>query len=166
MGRVRHPIYSNSGEVKCGYQLKKGINIARRCVNGYSITAAPVQSVTNMSFWWCVYQAQSNGGEYAMGPIAWAKGSVWFSIRGYKVPSEPSEPSGTPRCFRWKLGLLLMSLHSINTNIFLHWIMYLFTSASINNFNTFFIAILDMSQTRRILRTPNSSILNVTATWL
>ena len=47
----------------------EGINIARRCVNGYSITAAPMQSVTHMSFGWCVYQAQSNGGEYATGSV-------------------------------------------------------------------------------------------------
>ena len=50
MGRVRHSIYyRNSGEVKCGYRVKKGINIARRCVNGYSITAAPAKSVTHLS---------------------------------------------------------------------------------------------------------------------
>jgi len=35
-------------------------------------------------------------------------GSVKFSIRGYEVPSEPSEPSGTPGCFWRKLVLLLM----------------------------------------------------------
>jgi len=34
----------------CGYWPKKGINIARRCVNGYSITAAPVKSVTHVLF--------------------------------------------------------------------------------------------------------------------
>ena len=34
----------------CGYRPKKGINITRRCVNGYSITAAPAKSVTHMSF--------------------------------------------------------------------------------------------------------------------
>ena len=39
----------------CVYRPKKGINIARHCVNGYSITAAPVTSVTHLSFWWCVY---------------------------------------------------------------------------------------------------------------
>jgi len=50
MGRVRHPIYSNSGEVKCGYRQKKDINIARRCVNGYRITVAPAKSVTHVSF--------------------------------------------------------------------------------------------------------------------
>ena len=110
MGQVRHPIYSNSREVKCGYQPKKGINIAKHCVNSYSINAAPAQSITHMSCWWCVYEAQSNGGEYATRPVTWATGSVKFSIRAYKVPSEPSEPSepsGTPGCFRRKLGLLL-----------------------------------------------------------
>jgi len=76
MGRVRHPIYCNSGDVKCGDRPKKGINIARRCVNGYSRTAAPPKSVTHMSFWWCVYQAQRNVGEYATRPMAWATGSV------------------------------------------------------------------------------------------
>jgi len=51
MGRVRHPIYySNSGEVKCSYRPKKGINIARRCVNGYSITGALAKSVTHVAF--------------------------------------------------------------------------------------------------------------------
>jgi len=43
-----------------------------------------------------------------MRPVAWATGSVSFSVRGYKVPSELSEPSGTPRCFRCKLALFLM----------------------------------------------------------
>jgi hypothetical protein len=110
MGRVRHPIYySNSGEVKCSYRPKKGINIARYCVNGYSITAAHANSLTHVSFCWWVYRAHSNGGEYATRPVAWATGSVKFSVRGYEVPSEPSEPSGTPGCFRLKLGLLLMS---------------------------------------------------------
>jgi len=37
-------------------------------------------------------------------------GSVEFSVRGYEVPSELSEPSGTPRCFWRKLELLLMPL--------------------------------------------------------
>jgi hypothetical protein len=58
----------------CGYRPKKGINIARCCVNGYSITAAPAMSVTNVSFQWCVYWAHSNGGKYATQPIAWATG--------------------------------------------------------------------------------------------
>jgi len=34
----------------CSYRPKKGINITRRCVNGYSITAVPAKSVTHMSF--------------------------------------------------------------------------------------------------------------------
>jgi hypothetical protein len=38
MGRVWHLIYSNGGEVKCGNQRKKGINIASCCVNSYSIS--------------------------------------------------------------------------------------------------------------------------------
>jgi len=50
MGRVRHPIFSNSGEVTFGPRLEQGINIARLCVNGCSITAAPVKSVTHVSF--------------------------------------------------------------------------------------------------------------------
>ena len=41
-------------------------------------------------------------------PVAWATGGVWFTGRKYEVPPEPSEPSGTPGCFRRKLGLLLM----------------------------------------------------------
>jgi hypothetical protein len=53
----------------CGYRPKKGINIAKCCVNGSSITAAPAKSVTQVSFWWCVYQAQSNGGKYATGGV-------------------------------------------------------------------------------------------------
>jgi len=80
MGRVQHPIYSNSGEVKCGYRPKNSIKIARRCVNGYSITAAPAKGVAHVSFQWCVYvttfQAESNGGKYATQPVAWATGSV------------------------------------------------------------------------------------------
>jgi len=43
-----------------------------------------------------------------MRPVAWATGGIWFSVRGYEVPPEPSETSGTPGRFRWKLGLLLM----------------------------------------------------------
>jgi len=39
----------------CGYRPKKGINIARRCVNGYYITATLAESVTYVSFRWCVY---------------------------------------------------------------------------------------------------------------
>jgi hypothetical protein len=34
----------------CGYRLKKGINIARCFGNSYSIIAAPVMSVTHVSF--------------------------------------------------------------------------------------------------------------------
>jgi hypothetical protein len=36
--------------VACGYRPKKGINIARRCVNGYCITATPAKSVIYMLF--------------------------------------------------------------------------------------------------------------------
>jgi len=114
---VWHPIYSNSGEKKCDYRPKRGINIPRGCVNGYSITAAPANSVTHGSFWWCVYQAHSIGGEYATRPVAWAPGTVSFSVRGYEVPSEPSEPSGTPVCFRRKLGLLLMVQYRIHCRL-------------------------------------------------
>jgi hypothetical protein len=49
---------------------------------------------------------------YATQPVAWATGSVQFSVRGYEVPSEPSEPSGTAGFFRRKPGLLLMQLVS------------------------------------------------------
>jgi hypothetical protein len=34
----------------CGFRPKKGINIARHCVNGYCITATPAKSVTYVSF--------------------------------------------------------------------------------------------------------------------
>jgi len=34
----------------CSYRPKNGINIARRCVNGYNITAAPAMRVTHVSF--------------------------------------------------------------------------------------------------------------------
>ena len=44
----------------CGYWQKKGKNIARCCVNGYSITAAPAKNVTHMLFRWCVYHEHSN----------------------------------------------------------------------------------------------------------
>ena len=37
-----------------------------------------------------------------------ATGSVEFTVRGYEVPSELSEPSCTPGCFCRKLELLLM----------------------------------------------------------
>ena len=37
-------------------------------------------------------QAQSIGGRFATG-------SMYFSIRGYNVSSEPSEPTGALRCF-------------------------------------------------------------------
>jgi len=43
-------------------------------------------------------------------PVAFATGSVYFSVGGYDVPSELSEPSGTPRCFWRILGSLLMQL--------------------------------------------------------
>jgi hypothetical protein len=34
----------------CGFRPKKAINMARRCENGNSITAAPAKSVTHLSF--------------------------------------------------------------------------------------------------------------------
>jgi hypothetical protein len=49
---------------------------------------------------------------YATWPVAWATGSVLFSVRGYEVPSEPSEPSGTPACLRRKPGLSLIYMNS------------------------------------------------------
>jgi len=64
MGRVWHQIYSNSGQVKCGTWQEKGINIARHCVNGSSMTSAPERSVTHLSFWWCVY-------------VSWIQGAKW-----------------------------------------------------------------------------------------
>jgi hypothetical protein len=69
-------MYSNRREVKCSYRPKRGINIDRRCVNGYSITAAPVESVTHLSSAWCIYQAHKNGGEHATRPVAWTTGRV------------------------------------------------------------------------------------------
>jgi hypothetical protein len=50
MENVRHPIYSDSGEVRGGTRPEKGINFSRLWVNGYSITAAPAKSVTRVSF--------------------------------------------------------------------------------------------------------------------
>jgi len=72
--------------VACGYRLKKGINISRRCVNGYSITAAPANSVTHVSFRWCVYQRHCDGGKCEEQPVVWATGSVEVSVGGYPVP--------------------------------------------------------------------------------
>jgi hypothetical protein len=92
----------------CGYRPKKGINITRLRVNGYSMSAAPAKNITHVSFRWCVHQVHSNGGKYATRPIAWATEGIKFSVRGYEVLSEPSEPSGTPGCFRRKPTLLLM----------------------------------------------------------
>jgi len=101
MGRVRHPIYySNRGEVKCGYRPKKGINIARRCVNGYSITSAPAKSVTHVSFWWCVYRAHSNGGEYATRQVACnspSEGSRFRQSRQSR-PEHPGVSDGNEGC--------------------------------------------------------------------
>jgi len=109
---VRHPIYSNSREVKCCTQPEQGINIARQYVTGCSITAAPAKSVTHMLFWWCIYvttsRGQSTGGKYSTRPVSWAPRIVIFSVTVMEVRSEPSEPSGTLECFRWKLELLLM----------------------------------------------------------
>jgi hypothetical protein len=63
-----------------------------------------------MSFGWCVYTGHSNAGDNGTRPIAWAKGSVSFSDTGYKVPSESLQLSGTPGCFRRRLGLLVMAV--------------------------------------------------------
>jgi len=52
-----------------------------------------------------------------MRPVAWATGSMKFSVRGYEVPSEPSEPSGIPGCFRQKVALLLMIYIGTFTNL-------------------------------------------------
>ena len=48
-----------------------------------------------------------------LGPIARGTGSVKFSVRGYEVPSEPSELSGTPRWFWRKLQFSLMLIDTI-----------------------------------------------------
>jgi len=120
MGKVRHPINSNSGEVKCGTQPEKGINIARHRVNSYSITVAHVKSVTHVSFWSGVYLttfwAERKEGTYGTE-------SVYSSIRWYEAQSEPSELTGTPRCFWRKLGLLLMQQERsfLNLNMFAWW---------------------------------------------
>jgi len=107
MGKVRHPIYSNSREAECGTWPEKGVNIGRHCVDSYSITAAPARSITHMSFWSCIYVtsfwAQSKGDMHATG-------SMCFSVRGQEVLSEVSEPTRTPRCLSRKVGLLLMKL--------------------------------------------------------
>jgi hypothetical protein len=42
---------------------------------------------------------ESEGGMYATQPVTWAKGSVSYSVRGYEIPSAPSDPTGTLRCF-------------------------------------------------------------------
>ena len=39
-GRLQHQIGGNRGEVKCGTQPLKGINSARRGVNGYNAGGA------------------------------------------------------------------------------------------------------------------------------
>jgi hypothetical protein len=110
---VWNPIYSNCGQVKCGHQPKKGINIPSHCGNQYSITGAPVRSVTHVLFWWCIYvttfRLESNGGKYATRHMAWATGSPEICVRGFDVPSETSELSRTTACFKWQLRLLLMS---------------------------------------------------------
>ena len=48
-----------SREVKCGTWLEKGINSARCCINGYSMTRAPAKSVTHVPFRQCVYVTTS-----------------------------------------------------------------------------------------------------------
>jgi len=58
MEREWHPIYSNGGEVECDTRTEKGIDIARWCVNGSNISAAPAQSVTHVSFSWYVSGCQ------------------------------------------------------------------------------------------------------------
>jgi len=127
---VRHRIYRNSGEGKCGTRLEKVINIARHCLNSYSITAATAKSVSHLSFWWLVYvttfHVQSERCKYAMRPVAWSAEAMQFSVRGYEVHSEPSELSGTPGCCQLKLGWLLMILnqdpnHSDCWTEYTHW---------------------------------------------
>jgi len=70
MGKVWHPIYSNSTEVKCRTWLEKGRDIARHCVNCSSITAAHAKSVTHVMFCRCVsvttFSEQSKRGTYAI----------------------------------------------------------------------------------------------------
>jgi len=73
MGRVWHPRYSNSGEVKCGTRPENGVNCARHCVNSCSITTAPAKSITHRLFGWCIYITtfcmQRKRGTYAMGSL-------------------------------------------------------------------------------------------------
>jgi len=69
-GSIRHLIYSNTRQVKCGTRPEQGINIATCCVNGCYITAMPAKSVTHVLFWWCIYattfRVQSKGGICAL----------------------------------------------------------------------------------------------------
>jgi len=41
---------NKNDSVACGYRQKKGINIARHCVDGYCMTAAPAKRGTHVSF--------------------------------------------------------------------------------------------------------------------
>jgi len=50
---------------------------------------------------------------FGMRPVASAVGGVEFSVFGFEVPSELSEPSGTPWCVRRQLGLLLMRVSAL-----------------------------------------------------
>jgi len=45
MGRVRYPIYTNSREEKCSTWPEQCLKITTRCVNSFSMTAAPVKCV-------------------------------------------------------------------------------------------------------------------------
>jgi len=112
MGRVWHPIYSNGRGVKWGPWPEKCIHIDKRCVNGWNISVPLMNSGTHVLFWWCIFITsfctQSKGGKYATWPFTWVTVNVQWSVREYYVPSALSELSGTPMCFRRKLGLLLM----------------------------------------------------------
>jgi hypothetical protein len=107
-----------NGSASCGYQPKKGIVIATRCVNGYRINTAPAKSITHSSLRWCVYvtalSVQCTGGNNPVGRVS-------FSVRGYEVPTEPSESSGTPVCFLRIVWLCLIHPgNDSSTDVFCH----------------------------------------------
>ena len=108
-----HRVYSISGDILCGTQLEKCRHITRCWITGFIVTTAPENSVTQVSFWWCVYsttfQTPSKAGKYTTRPISTATGRVQFSVRGCQVPSEPSELSATRGCSWRKQRLLQMS---------------------------------------------------------
>jgi hypothetical protein len=77
---------AEAARVYSSISSEHGINITRHCVTGDSITAALVNSVTHVSFRWCIYvtsfQGQNEQDNVAMQPVAWVMGSVTLSITG------------------------------------------------------------------------------------